>query len=286
MARPHIEFIQSQIIPFKKDLYKNIRDNVESRILSIDNEDGSSSCILRYPAKWSHGNPQALLVDEEFFVLEGSLEINGQIYGKHSYAHFPKGFAKKTHTSPNGAVVLTFFSGDVSIEETDINLNSYDEKRMVKFIDTQSMKGETGPRKHMNSGDWDPSGTIHKKLYQDPYSGELTWLVGLMPGWWSAKSEIHPVVEEEFAILGDICFPIGVMRDGGYFWRPPGIEHGPFATWGGTLHICRCKGGGYATDWQESDGPNWNPKYDPILPDEYREYIRNTKYNFDKEPGY
>ncbi|MAI06680.1 MAG: hypothetical protein CBC47_06130 [Alphaproteobacteria bacterium TMED87] len=286
MARPHIEFIQSQVIPFKKDLYIGIRDNIESRILSIDNEDGSSSCILKYPSGWLQNQPQALLVDEEFFVLEGSLEINGQIYAKHSYAHFPRGYAKRSHSSKNGAVVLTFFSGKLAIEETDINLSEYDDNRMIKFIDTQKMEGETGPRKHMNSGDWDPSGTIHKKLYQDPYSGELTWLVGLMPGWWSAKAEIHPVVEEEFAILGDICFPIGVMRDGGYFWRPPGIEHGPFATWGGTLHICRCKGGAYSTDWQESEGPNWNPKYDPILPSEYREYLNKSGDNYDKEPGY
>ena len=76
------------------------------------------------------------------------------------------------------------------------------------------------------------------------------------------------------------------MRDGGYFWRPPGIEHGPFATWGGTLHICRCKGGAYSTDWQESEGPNWNPKYDPILPDEYREYLNKSGDSYDKEPGY
>lgn len=286
MARPHIEFIQSQVIPFKKGLYKGIRDNIENRTLSIDDTDGSSTCIIKYPSGWVQNNPHALLVDEEFFILEGSIEINGNLYGKHAYAHLPKGYAKKTHSSQNGAIVLNFFSGELKIEETDTNLPDYDSSRLVELIDTQKMQGEIGPRKHMNSGDWDPSGTIHKKLFQDPYTGELTWLVGLMPGWWSAKAEIHPVVEEEFSILGDICFPIGVMRDGGYFWRPPGIEHGPFATWGGTLHLCRCKGGPYSTDWQESDGPDWNPSYKPILPDEYKQYLIQSDNNYDREPGY
>jgi hypothetical protein len=138
----------------------------------------------------------------------------------------------------------------------------------------------------MNSGDWNPSGTVHKKLFHDPDSGELTWLIGMMPGWWTARSEVHPVVEEEFAILGDICFPIGVMRDGGYFWRPPGIEHGPFATWGGALHLCRCKGGTFSTEWRDTDGPDWQPQYKPILPDEYQAYLKESEGSYDREPGY
>jgi hypothetical protein len=285
MARPRIEFIQSQVLPFQQGLYGGGRPDVAVRVLSMDDEDGSSTTMVRYPAGWSAGAPHTLLADEELFVLEGAFELNGRRYGKHAYAHLPAGYWREHFSSPNGAVVLTFFSEEPRVQITNQSAADFDERRLVEYIDTLNMPGQTGKRKHMNSGDWDPTGTIHKKLYEDPVSGELTWLIGLMPYWSSAQAEVHPVCEEEFAILGDICFPNGVMRDGGYFWRPPGIEHGPFATWGGTLHLCRCKGGPFKTELRESGPPNWHPVYEPILPAEYQRYV-DAAVDYDREPNY
>lgn len=285
MARPHIEFIQSQVLPFRQGLPGGARDSVACRILSIDDEAGDCSTQLRYAPGWSSGEPHYLDVHEELFVLEGALEINGRTYDKHAYAHLPAGYLRKSMTSASGAVVLTFFSGEAHATVADKPSDMFDDRLLVEHIDTRTMGGQTGKRDHMKSGDWDPSGTIHKKLFQHPDTGELTWLIGLMPYWSTPRTEIHPVVEEEFAILGDICFPMGVMRDGGYFWRPPGIEHGPFATWGGTLHLCRCKGGPFATEWNESDGPDWNAAYDPILPAEYKAHV-DAAHDYDREPNY
>jgi len=285
MARPHIEFVQSQVLPFLEGVPGGTREGVKSRILSIDDDQGDSSLQVRYPAGWSASEPHYIDVDEELFVLEGSLVINGRTYGKHDYGHLPAGYYRSTMMSPAGAVVLTFLNGEAHTVPSSSAGSMFDERLLVEHIDTRRMEGETGKRKHMNSGDWDPSGTIHKKLFLHPDTGELTWLIGMMPYWSTPRTEIHPVVEEEFAILGDICFPLGMMRDGGYFWRPPGIEHGPFATWGGCLHLCRCRGGGFATEWNESDGPDWTPDYKPILPPDYQNYVNDAK-NYDCEPNY
>jgi hypothetical protein len=282
VGRPHVEFIQGQIIPFERGLYGGARPDVLVRTLSRDDDSGASSTILKYPPGWSRRDAHALAADEEIFVLEGSLELNGKIYGKHFYAHLPKGFTRTSMASPGGAVVLTFFSAEPSLGAAGGNIDS---RRLVEHCDTRRMPGITGKRPHMNSGDWDASGTVHKSLYVDPDSGERTWLIGMMPYWSTDKAEIHPVVEEEFAILGDICFPLGVMRDGGYFWRPPGIQHGPFATWGGALHLCRCKGGPFATTWVTTDGPDWNPPYRPILDDRARNLLELAGPQ-DREPGY
>ena len=281
MARPHVEFIQGQIIPFAKGLYGGARPQLLCRTLSRDNDSGASSTILKYPPGWRQLAPQALAADEEVFVLEGALEINGATYGKHFYGHLPVGYLRHTMSSDQGAAVLTFFSA----EPKAISGNTCDARRLVEHLDTRRMPGVTGKRPHMNSGDWDPSGTVHKSLYVDPDSGERTWLIGMMPYWWSDKAEIHPVVEEEFAILGDICFPLGVMRPGGYFWRPPGIQHGPFATWGGALHLCRCKGGPFATTWVTTAGPDWNPPYKPIVDEATRALLADAPA-FNHEPGY
>jgi len=285
MGRPHVEFVQSQVIPFELGLYGGARDDIECRTLSIDEGGGDSSTQLRYPAGWKRTEPHYIDVDEEFFVLEGAIEINGHNYGKHHYAHLPAGYLRNSTSSPTGATVLTFFSGEPHAVVASSASETYDERLLVEQIDTRIMQGETGKREYMKSGDWDTSGTIHKKLFQHPDNGELTWLIGMMPYWSTPKTEVHPTVEEEFAILGDICFPIGVMRDGGYFWRPPGIEHGPFASWGGALHLCRAKGGPYATIWGESDGPNWNPDYTPILPEPYKSHVE-TGENFNQEPNH
>ena len=238
------------------------------------------STVLRYPAGW-RAEPSALSVDEEWFVLEGTLTVGAVTYGKHDYAHLPAGYARAAMGSPVGAVVLTFFSAAVELCAPFI----YEPSRLVERLDTRGMAGQTGKRAHMNSGEWDPSGTLHKTLFVDPANGDRTWLIGLMPTWSSAKTETHPVVEEEFAILGDICFPMGVMQAGGYFWRPPGIEHGPFATWGGTLHLCRAKGGAFATVWGQSDGPVWTPAFNPILPPAYRRML-DAAGPTDREPNH
>ena len=283
MTRPHIEFVQSQVIPFELGLPGGARPDIFCRTLSRDDETGAASTVLRYPAGWHESQHFALEVDEEIFVLDGSLTINDHIYGKHFYGHLPQGYGRKNMSSFSGAVVLTFFSG-LPVAHV-IQNPEWDRRRVVERLDTRAMLGTTGQRKHMKSGDWDPSGTVHKTLYVDPVTGERTWLIGMMPYWWSNKAEVHPVAEEEFAILGDICFPLGVMRDGGYFWRPPGIQHGPFATWGGALHLCRCKGGPFATEWVETDGPDWTPPYTPILPEPYATWTKMAAVT-NHEPNY
>ena len=284
MARPHIEFIQSQVLPFQTGLYGGARPEVEMRILSIDEEHGDASTMLRYPAGWARTEPEYLSEDEEFFVLEGALEINGRQYGKHHYAHLPKGYLRNSQSSSGGAVVLTFFSGEPHAESSDSPGDGFDNKRLVEQIDTLNYPVMEHVGDAMNTPDWDPTGTFHKSLYEDPYTGERTWMIGMMAHWSTDLCETHPVVEEEFSILGDLCFPMGVFRDGGYFWRPPGIEHGPFASWGGTLHLVRCKGGPFATEWSRSPGPTWHPDYTPILPPDYQAHVDAA--NLDHEPNY
>ncbi len=282
--RPHIEFIQSQVLPFAKGLYGGARPDVDVRILSIDDEGGDASTMIRYPRAWRRGESEYLTADEELLVLEGEIDINGITYRKQDYAHLPKGYLRTSQFSSKGAVVLTFFSSEPQAVASDTPSNTFDRARLVEHINTRTHETMTAVATKMKTPGWDASGTFHKTLFEDPYTGERTWIIGMMPHWQTNLCEIHPVVEEEFAISGDLCFPMGVFRDGAYFWRPPGIQHGPFGTWGGAVHLVRCKGGPFATEWVDSDGPNWYPDYDPILPADYQKYVdRNTNR---REPNY
>ncbi|MEE2704986.1 MAG: DUF4437 domain-containing protein [Pseudomonadota bacterium] len=287
MARPHIEFIQSQVLPFSKGLYGGSRPEVDMRILSIDEEHGDASTMIRWPKGWKRAEPEYLDCDEEFLVLEGSIKINDNLYKKHDYAHLPKGYLRNTQSSSTGAVTISFFSSEPHSIISDKPGNGFDSKRLVEHIETRTH--ETMPHESVGESfdtpDWDPTGTFHKLLYQDPYSGERTWMIGMAPHWQTDLCEVHPVVEEEFSILGDLCFPVGVFRDGAYFWRPPGIQHGPFSSWGGSLHLVRCKGGPFATEWVNGDPPDWFPEYNPTLPPEYKKFVDEDK-NYNREPNY
>ncbi len=48
----------------------------------------------------------------------------------------------------------------------------------------------------------------------------------------------------------------GERKPGGYFWRPPGLEHGPLTT-----------------EFTDKGTFSWRPKYRPVLPRELRRYI-------------
>jgi hypothetical protein len=281
MARPHVEFIPAQVVPWQAGLYGGARPDVEQRVLSMDGDSGESSLMICYPAGWRRDDPEALDVDEEFLVLDGAIEIGGQHYGKLDYAHLPAGYSRDSAHSAGGAVVLTFFSGEPHTQPEPNG--AHDEARLVRHIDTRRMAGRAGARSGMFEG-IRSVGTNHKPLREDPLNGELTWLVGMPAGWVLDQMETHPVNEEEFAIAGDLAGPRGVMRPGAYFWRPPGIQHGPFGTATGALHLVRSKGGPLTTDLEDKPGPfEWDPAYDPVLPPEYRAYV--TGYA-DREMNY
>ena len=62
MARPHTEFIQVQALPWQRGLYGGARDDVESKVLSLDDETGASTAMVRYPAGWTRPESEILRV--------------------------------------------------------------------------------------------------------------------------------------------------------------------------------------------------------------------------------
>lgn len=269
--RPHSEFLQSQWLPWTSGLPGGARPGVTVRTLSIDPDDGACSLIVRY-APGFKCDAHALTADEELFVLSGSLQIGDIVYGAHDYAHLPRQFVLGALRSDAGAEVLTFFSSEP--QQVAGSPVAHDPERLVLRLDTRAMQAHTGPRKHMSSEGFNHGGTVHKLLFDDPLTRDKTWIAGLPPYWRCDTVERHPVCEEEFAIAGDIHMPNGVMHTGAYFWRPANVPHGPFGTVGGTIHLCRGKGGLYATEFSTAARPfSWDPHYDPILPAEYLAYV-------------
>jgi hypothetical protein len=235
--------------------------------LSVDQESGACSLITRYPAGWSAAGG-ALTAGEEMFVLEGTLKIGDRAYSDYTFAHFPTGFATGPRSSPNGAVVLEFFSSRPLPASRATN---YDARKLVEYCNafTAPYTGNFHPEF--------PPGAGRKILYQDPDTLDTTWLLGTMPLRWAERSEVHPTVEEMFLLAGEVHGNRGVMRPGAYFWRPADKPHGPYGTQTGNLYFFRTQGGGLSTTYVEPERPfHWWPKYDAVLPADLAAYAGET----------
>lgn len=264
MARPHIEFIHEQVLPWSDGLYGGGRPEVSVRTLSLDEETGASSLVIRYPPGWRRAEPEHILADEEFVVLRGALEVNGVVYDELAYGFFPAGHLRRTAASPEGALVVTFFEGEpqaVPGEPTSPPVGD----RLIERI--RALDGEWGGNFHPLF----PVGAGRKWLRREPTDGE-TWILGTMPLRSGRRPEKHPVVEEMLLLAGELVGPLGVMHAGAYFWRPPEIWHGPFGSKTGNLMLFRTRGGPLSTVFTGTEQEfSWTPDHRPVLPSELAE---------------
>lgn len=266
MARPHIEFIQAQALGWRTLGDNASRPGTTAKPLSYDQDSKAVTQIVRYPAEWSLDQEHYLQCDEEFYVLSGTLTINNTPYEEGDYAYLPAGFPRTTMASRDGADVITFFEGAHSRVAGSAPDGLYDERKLVDRVQSRSVAwgGANDPKVAS-------PGVKYLALSRDPDTGDTTWLLDIdetgMTGEVN-RLETHPVVEEVFVLSGEMHMPMGVLKKGAYFWRPPGISHGPVGTKTGALGLFRCKGGPLTTEWSEDAHPvQWNAPYDPILPE-------------------
>jgi hypothetical protein len=259
MARPHVEFVHEQVLPWVAGGEAAGRPGTEARILSLDADTGSRSLVLRYPAGWSRPGPESLAADEELLVLSGELVINGVVYDALSYVFLPAGLVRRTASSGSGALVLTFFEGQPDFLPNE-PAGVVGTERLIER--THALDSEWGGGFHPQF----PPGAGRKYLRQDPVTGDQTWLLGTMPLRFGLRPEKHPIFEETFLLSGEVVSPIGLMHQGAYFWRPPEVWHGPYGTKTGNLYLFRTKGGALSTDYGEPmDRFDWHPPHRPVL---------------------
>ncbi|MSO65762.1 MAG: DUF4437 domain-containing protein [Alphaproteobacteria bacterium] len=268
MARPHIEFLQAQALPWQKGLYGAGRTDVESKILSLDAETKASTGIVRYPAGWRRPMSEYLTVDEELFVLDGALDINGRSYHENCYANLPAGYVRRSASS-TGAVVLSMYSGEPRSVAGD-HPPASDARKLVEFIDAYAAKW--GGAEEVGNPGLKELGARTKWLRRDPDTGEETYLLAMLP-WAEPRTESHPVVQEMFLLAGELAGgAVGMMQPGAYFWRPEHKVHGPFASRTGNIVFMRAMGGRLATTFFATKDITYAPKYRPILPPELTPY--------------
>lgn len=272
MAREHVEFIQAQALSWRGGYLDGAREDVEVKVLSEDGESGACSILIRYPEGWSLDGARHTTVDEEFMVLDGALEINGRTYDLDCYADLPAGFEWASASAPGGAVVLAFFDARPNTGSGAAPEGTYDAPGGTVFADTHDMPW------HCEGMDpaYGEIGLRWKILRHDEAAKDATFLVMTPPQFhpeaWKGPQETHDCVEEMYLIGGDFLSNVGVMRGGAYFWRPPGILHGPYGSRAGNLTLIRTLGGDLENNWSEHQTAiSKTPAYKPYLPDNMKQ---------------
>lgn len=253
--RPFIEFVQQQLLPWEPGVLPSTRQ----RVLSRDDESGAQSLIVDVPAGWFQG-ARTLGASEEFLVLAGSVTADGVAYERLCYGRLPAGTTISGDSSTRGAVVALFHDRDPTSEPPA----EPDTRKRVDKIDLRRSCEPTGPR---NPDHPNPSSVKRFPLFDDPDTGESTWVFSGQGMGHYRRPEKHPVVEEMLHLAGELHGPNGVMRSGAYFWRPPEEWHGPFGFVGGCVLLFRTQGGPLTTIYADDDAQfEWDAPYAPILP--------------------
>ncbi len=272
MPRPHTEFIHAPQLAWQAEGLTHFGWPVlESKMLSRDVASGGCTALLRLPPGYRDA---AFLLGSyfELFVLEGALEINGQAYGLDAYAFLPAGFRFQELASQRGAIVLAFFergpqrqdsaecSGDGGVTPPP---------GTIAYLDTLAAPWTTA--------DIDPSVQFlrlsHKVLRHVPATGEKTLLIATgaqtHPRDFREAQLRHDCVEELYLLGGDLSGDRGTMYEGAYFWRPPGIWHGPFGSRRGSLSLVRFLEGHHRNVWGDRELPfTYEPAHAPALPED------------------
>lgn len=266
MARPLIEFVFAQHIPWTHGLPGSARDDVDAKILSQDSPPGEFSAIVRYPAGWSRPEPESLAAEEEMYVLDGTITINGHTYGRDSYACLPKHYRRSSAESRHGCVTLSFF--DAPAAESKPGATQDPAAPLTEGLNVYEKRWDTKTA--------DPTlewmGIRRKILRTDPvYKQKATFIISMPPHIypenWACPTLTHPCVEESFMLSGDMIGPHGTMTPGAYFWRPAEIAHGPFGTRDGGMSIIRFRHGPHVNVWGPDQVPyTYDAPYKPALP--------------------
>jgi hypothetical protein len=245
VGRPLIDFIHTAALPVRDVHLPGADRACGVRELSCDPDSGERSLVLDLPPGWCRVTNAALGNDEEWFVLAGDLEDDGEQLSRYSYVFRSAGRPRHRTGTRAGARVLAF----------------------ERPATTHRPQRDVGPL-NLASIDWErprtpnfPAGAARKTLRIDPFDASGLWVIGLLPHWRSAFTEWHSVEEENYLLEGEIETTAGLMQSGAYLAHPPELVHGPMRSRPGALAITRAAAGPFITTYKPVAGYTFPPEH-------------------------
>ncbi len=235
MARPHIEPYVELNDPYRAFKLAGFR-GARYKTLSLDADTGACTLKLRFNGGFRR-KPGLSYSDLEIFVLNGEIEAGDATWREGQYCFVPAGFALPALHVPQGAEVLFMFndaepnfaesdaSHECTLLEAFVSVNGYEDLPWFGL-------GRVQPKV--------ATGCLSKLLRQDPLTEATTFLYCMVPQFAQDNISYHDCAEESYHIWGTSwMMQFGELPTGGYFWRPPYINHGSFRCRYGTIALGR-----------------------------------------------
>ncbi|MCB1623389.1 MAG: DUF4437 domain-containing protein [Pseudomonadales bacterium] len=248
MARPHIEPFVDRDVGFKKMTLPGFPKGMQYKMLSLDPDDGACSMTVAFTPGYKQP-PGMSYTEYELFIQSGYIVVGDKVWGPGSYFYVPAGVSIEALSSPRGATGLLFYNyGEPSFVESDADHSKAERNRFASVDSYENMQ--------WTSTNFFPAtapGCLVKILRFDQRTQGFTFLYCMTPNFWQDNISYHDCSEEAYHIWGTSwMMQFGDLPTGGYFYRPPYINHGAFASKLGILAIGR-------TDTQLYNHFHFNP---------------------------
>ncbi|RMG04695.1 MAG: DUF4437 domain-containing protein [Acidobacteria bacterium] len=231
--RKHVEFIYFDEIPYEPLEVEGLPPGLEFKVFSMDESDGALSGLIKIPPGWHTDADFTLNTPEHLFILSGDLTIGEETLTEQFYSYHPKG-------SPHGKMSTRAGCEAIVMWDAKFGINLGDKGSMDGIILKDTIKMSWEP----TVAEGPQAGIMTKMLRFVPETGEMLFIVGILPNWRESRPRHHPCVEESFKIFGDMNLNTNLgekllMCERSYFYRPPWIKHGPLYTRKGTMSLVR-----------------------------------------------
>ncbi|GIK34659.1 MAG: hypothetical protein AMXMBFR45_10610 [Gammaproteobacteria bacterium] len=235
MARPHIEPYVELDSPYKKFNLGGFKGS-HYKVLSLDTDTGACTLKVRFDGGYRR-KPGLSYSDVEIFLLNGSMQVGKETWREGHYAFLPAGTALGAIRVAQGAEALVMYNdSEPTFVESDrhhplvlgdafVSMNSYEDAPWASgSVVSPSVA----------------TGCMIKLLRFDPITEAFSFLYCLAPRYGQDNISYHDCAEESYHIWGTSwMMQFGDLPTGGYFWRPPYINHGSFRCTYGTLAFGR-----------------------------------------------
>ena len=235
MTRPHIE----PFVELNED-YKKFKIpgfvGADYKTLSLDTDTGACTLKVRFNGGFSR-KPGLSYSDVEIFILTGEMKIGEQMCKEGHYLFIPAGVALDAITVEKGCEIL-YMSNDSepSYAESNVNHKLALKEGFVSVNAYEDMPWAGGSIVSPSVA----TGLFLKLLRYDPLTEAMTFLYSMSPQYMQDNISYHDCAEESYHIWGSSwMLQFGDLPTGGYFWRPPYINHGSFRSKLGCIALGR-----------------------------------------------
>jgi hypothetical protein len=235
MARPHIEPFDERTVPFRRLTLPGFPKGLHYKTLSLDTDTGACSLVVKFETGWRR--PAGFSYTEmELFLLDGSIRAGEASWSPGQYLWIPAGVSLPELQVPRGARALLYFNyGAPTFEASDVDHPLGRRAALVSVNAYDDLQWKVGLRNPAVA-----PGCVSKVLRIDPVTKGYTFLYCMTPNYWQDNISYHDCAEESYHIWGTSwMMQFGYLPTGGYFWRPPYINHGAFASQLGCLALGR-----------------------------------------------